>query len=134
MSEPLKYKKGLSVPVSDYFKSTEFDCTCPCLGDTLIDPVLTKRLDFMRRNIGKPIKITSGYRCAIKQQELRDDGRHTAAKVSTHEEGQAADVFVAGLTGFDLTDEALRAGFTSIGTAKTWAHVDIREGNRRWTY
>lgn len=130
----LTFPKDAHAQLSTHFNTDEFSCHCECKTPTLVDVELIRKLDRMRELLGKPLKITSGYRCSRQQQKLRDDGRHTAISVSTHERGMAADLFCANVTGYELAQIAEQAGFTSIGTAKTWIHVDTRGDLRRWTY
>ena len=44
-----------------YFKDYEF--ACRCCGGLKIEQELVKALDQLRGDFGKPIIITSGYRC-----------------------------------------------------------------------
>lgn len=128
------FPKGSQTQLSEHFNTREWDCHCDCKTDTLVEPELIRKLEVIRSWLDKPIKITSGFRCPIQQQKLRDDGRHTAAQTSTHEEGRAADLWCDNMPGYELAEIAERAGFFSIGIAKTWIHVDLRPGVRRWVY
>jgi uncharacterized protein YcbK (DUF882 family) len=90
-------------------------------------------LQVLRDAVGSPIKVTSGYRCAVYQRMLKERGYETAAGPSTHEEGRAADIVVTG-------DKArfkwfLEMLFKAIGDGGDWVHVDLRrEKVRRWGY
>lgn len=139
-----KYKKGSSQFVQLNFQVDEFDCRCGTdhCTETWIDDDLALGLQLMSNNLLMPIHITEGYRCAIRQQQLRDaknpDGSpkyKTAVGRSPHQDGLAADVKVGKLTGYELEAAAAKAGFKAIGRGKRFIHVDTRVGKtRRWTY
>lgn len=128
------YKKGSDQEVSRYFTAHEFDCPCANCERTPIDDTLLKQLDAMRDALACPIFIDSGYRCDRHQYELAKAGYETAKGISTHQVGKAADIRTGKHTGLELEAAAREAGFTSVGVGKTWAHVDVRAGERRWTY
>ena len=103
-----------------YFDISEFDCQET--GENKMDKEFLKLLDALRFVCGFPFKITSGYRSP----------RHSieAAKTTPgqHAKGIAADIAVSG--GHQrhiLVREALKMGFTGIGVAKGFIHVDTRE-------
>lgn len=130
------YEKGSDEQLSTHFKAREFDCRCKSCDGTMISDVLVERLEKMRSLLGKPLRITSAYRCGKHQEEIRTSGIKTVAagRKSTHEEGMAADLFSEGTSGLALEIAARDAGFESVGVASTWIHVDIRPGYRRWSY
>jgi uncharacterized protein YcbK (DUF882 family) len=86
--------------------------------------------------IKQPLVVTSGFRCAKHQADLREDPSLTvvAKKQSSHERGDAADIRPKdrNMKGF----EAIAAKhFDAIGLADTFLHVDLRqEGKIRWKY
>ncbi|MEK7499904.1 MAG: D-Ala-D-Ala carboxypeptidase family metallohydrolase, partial [Patescibacteria group bacterium] len=114
----------------------EFDCKCnnPDCTKTYIDDAALLKLESLRDLIGYPIRINSGYRCSKHQQELRDKGLQTAKGTSNHETGSAFDVSCENMTGEELATEAKRVGFSGIGTAPTWVHIDTREIITEWLY
>ena len=88
---------------------------CPCCGHSIIDHSLLTRLDALRTLYGKPIYVTSGFRCT--EYNSREDvgGRPN----SEHLSGQAADI--ACLTSGDrywLLKYAYAVGFKRIGNYK----------------
>jgi uncharacterized protein YcbK (DUF882 family) len=94
-------------------------------------PALVVALEELREKLGgKPIRITSGFRCASHNAAVG------GAKSSQHLAGRAADITVAGLTGREIY-EAARAipAFRGFGVAGNWLHVDVRPlGLARWKY
>lgn len=134
------YPKGIETQISEHFKSTEFDCHCsvPTCNITGIDSGLISLLEKLRSVSGGPIRINSGYRCAQEQAALKAKGYETAAGVSQHQLGGAADIMFTGAhestPGTQIEALARQAGFTSVGVGHNWCHVDIRAGYRRWEY
>ena len=48
--------------LTENFERYEFQCPCGC-DSQMVDTELTSKLQTVRDNLGKKIKITSGYRC-----------------------------------------------------------------------
>jgi uncharacterized protein YcbK (DUF882 family) len=81
-----------------------------------------------------PITINSGYRCAVKQEQLRKAGYETAVGISSHELGIAADISAPDMAALGVAVEKVFGPY-SIGTANSFYHVDSRpNGPRRWSY
>jgi len=130
----MEYKRGSNTKLGKYFNSNEFDCHCGQCDTTLIDPTLVTRLEILRDALGAPIVILSGYRCSVRQQQLRDQGLETSKGVSSHETGKAVDIYSRGFSGSHLAFKALESNFKRIGEAFNWIHVDVKEGQARWDY
>lgn len=111
-----------------YFRRDEVECKCGCKGVPKTEFLV--KLDKLRETYGKPIKITSGYRC------LSHNTLVGGSLTSKHIEGIAVDIACTSAEGFTLAQIALKMGFGGIGVAKTFLHLDTRpqtEG-RLWTY
>jgi uncharacterized protein YcbK (DUF882 family) len=85
------------------------------------------KLDQLRDNCGFPFVITSGYRSPSHPIEAKKD------VPGTHAQGIAADINIAAdikITNaahrYTLIREALSMGFTGIGVAGDFIHVDTR--------
>ncbi len=103
-----------------YFKIEEFDCQCT--GNNEMKEEFIHKLDELREACGFSFNITSGYRDPSHPIEARK------SKPGTHAQGIAADIAVAnGAERYKIVSEAMRLGFTGVGVAKTFIHVDIRE-------
>lgn len=80
----ITYKRGDRTALTKNFARAEFDCPCGCSAQ-MVDPELAEKLQRIRDALGKPIKITSGYRCLPHNQAV-DGGAN-----SRHRYGMAAD-------------------------------------------
>jgi uncharacterized protein YcbK (DUF882 family) len=107
-----------------HFRPDEF--ACPHCGVHLIRPVLLFRLELLRKAIGKPLPIVSGYRCPEHNRAVG------GAPDSQHMYGSAVDIPL----GLVTVNQAAQAGFIGIGTQHgTVRHLDIRDGTvARWSY
>ena len=112
-----------------YFDRSEFDCKFT--GNNEMDEDFLERLDALREACGFPFHITSGYRDPV--------GHPIEAKKTvggTHAQGIAADIKVNnGVEKYRIIAEAMMMGFTGIGVAKTFIHVDDRASTPVvWSY
>lgn len=103
-----------------YFTLSEFDCQHT--GENRMDSSFLQRLDALRAACGFPFRITSGYRSPLHPIEAKK-------KVAgTHAQGIAADIAVDnGVQRRILVEEALKLGFSGVGVARGFIHVDTRE-------
>lgn len=111
-----------------YFKLEEFNCQET--GENEMDPDFLEKLDELRHQCNFPFTITSGY---------RDPSHSIEAKKETpgvHTQGIAADIYVSnGVHRYKLLITAFNMGFTGIGVAKSFIHVDTRPTQPVvWTY
>lgn len=102
-----------------YFTVDEFDCQFT--GENRMEAEFLEKLDQLRHECGFPFVITSGYRSATHPQEVKKD------KPGTHSQGIAADIKITnGSARYTIIERALELGFTGIGIADTFVHVDTR--------
>jgi len=106
------------------FKAAEFACQhCNAQG---IKEELVAKIQQLRTAYGKPLRITSGYRCPKHPVEARK----TAP--GAHALGLAADIGVEGAEAYKVLKIALELGFTGIGVQQKgsgrFLHLDIRDG------
>jgi uncharacterized protein YcbK (DUF882 family) len=105
--------------LSEHFSRSEFRCRCGC-GLAGINQALIQRLEHARRILGKPIRITSGVRCA--SHNVTEGGAETSA----HLTGLAADIACpSNYERYDLLMALLTVSFARIGIGKDFLHVDI---------
>lgn len=115
--------------LSEHFEANEFVCKCGC-GKSIADKELVTKLEKLRELLGKPIYITSGYRCP--KHSVSVGGYATDA----HTVGIAADIQISGYTVEDIAEAAEKVGFSGIGLMNNAVHVDVRNAtnysNARW--
>ena len=111
-----------------YFNIEEFDCQET--GNNEMCPFFLEKLDELRHRCGFPFSITSGYRDPSHSIEQRK------VKPGTHAKGIAADIHInSGSEGYVIIKNAMEMGFSGIGIAKTFIHVDTRSNTPVvWTY
>lgn len=111
-----------------YFYLDEFQCSET--GENQIDADFVYKLDELREACDFPFVVNSGYRSP-------DHSVEKAKKApGTHAKGIAADIKVSGgAQRMLVVAKALELGFTGIGVAKTFVHVDTRQGQKvLWVY
>jgi uncharacterized protein YcbK (DUF882 family) len=111
--------------ITEHFSRAEFRDRRT--GMSHVDVTLVDHLERLRTIVGQPLNIVSGYRSPTTNAAVG------GAQESQHLKGWAADI----PEGYATVDQALRAGFTGIGSKGKWAvHVDVRDTPtvERWTY
>jgi len=115
-----------------YFKDTEFNCPCCGKGSELMDPNLIHILDLVREETGRPIHITSAYRCEKHNKEVG------GVAESAHTEGKAVDIKCNNSTLRMLYVCLFCAhGIKRLGIGKTFIHIDMDDTlpqNVMWLY
>jgi zinc D-Ala-D-Ala carboxypeptidase len=102
-----------------YFSRDEFKCSET--GNNEIQDEFVHALDKLREECGFPFAITSGYRDPSHSVEAKKE------KAGQHTLGIAADIAVSGGSQrFIIVSKAMELGFSGIGVARTFVHVDIR--------
>lgn len=126
------YAKGSNTKLSANFNSNEFDCHgSGCCSSTLVDDKLVTYLQQIREHFGKPVNISSGYRCATHNKNVG------GATNSRHAKGQAADIYITGVTPAEIAKYAESIGILGIGLYETnsdgfFVHVDTRDTKSFW--
>ena len=126
------YKKKAISKLSTNFKSTEFDCHgSGCCSETLIDEQLVEYLQDIRDHFGKPVTVSSAYRCATHNKNVG------GATGSRHMKGQAADIYIDGVKPAEIAKYAESIGILGIGLYETdkdghFVHIDTRTTKSFW--
>lgn len=120
-----------------WFRQKEFLCK-HCQREEM-DLDFLHKLDALRGLMGRPLIISSGYRCPQYNQLVSstgNDGPHTT--------GHAADILIAGEQAYVLLQRAMDSGvFTGVGISQKgdvhtrFIHLDDLKGSVRprvWTY
>ena len=115
-----------------YFKLSEFDSPDLVGSGEAMDKEFLSRLDQARSLAGVPFKITSGFRTP--QHNAKVGG----VENSSHIIGHAADIACSNsVYRFKIITSLLKAGFTRIGIADSFIHVDNdpnKPANVTWVY
>jgi hypothetical protein len=112
------------------FSIAEFACRCGgryCDGAYWHEPAFLDGLQAMRAALGQPMRITSGHRCP------QWNGAVGGAALSQHKR-IAADISLYGHNRFEVFVAAKEAGFTGLGLARSFLHVDRRPRAAHWYY
>ena len=111
-----------------YFQIDEFCCSHT--GENRMETEFLEKLDELRERCRFPFVITSGYRSPQHPIEASKAGP------GTHAQGIAADIkIVTSGQRYTIVKEAIEMGFSGIGIASDFVHVDTRGGTPViWTY
>lgn len=107
--------------VEKHFKTKEFACKDGSQV-VFIDDYLVSILEIVRKQVGKPVIITSGYRTPDWNKKCG------GAKYSYHMRGMAADIRVNGISPKELAKklDAIIPDECGIIVYKNWVHFDVR--------
>lgn len=126
------YSKNSTARLTPNFKISEFHCkgsTCGCT-QTLHDPQLSAYLQQIREHFGKPVYITSGYRCPTHNKAIG------GSETSQHTLGQAADFYIKGLDAEQIAIHCERIGILGVGCYDknhgNYVHIDTRAHKYFW--
>lgn len=128
----IEFKKGDSAQISKNFQFKEFDCQGKgCCSKTIIDEKLVAYVQQIRDHFGKPVTITSPYRCEVHNKRVG------GATKSYHMQGRAADIVVQGVSSREVAKYAESIGILGIGLYETSAdgyftHIDTRTTKSFW--
>ena len=128
----IEFKKGDSAQISKNFQYKEFDCQGKgCCSATIIDEKLVEYVQRIRDHFGKPVTITSPYRCEVHNRRVG------GATKSYHMQGKAADIVVQGVSSREVAKYAESIGILGIGLYETSAdgyftHIDTRTTKSFW--
>lgn len=126
------YKKTDKTKLSASFRVSEFACHGNgCCSTVTIDEQLVKYVQMIRDHFGKPVTITSGYRCATHNKNVG------GATGSRHAKGQAADIVVKDVAPAEVAKYAESIGVLGIGLYETakdgyFVHIDTRTSKSFW--
>ena len=108
------------------FKAGEFFCKCGKCEDQHIHMGHVQKLQEFRESLGKPITITSAYRCIVHNKNVGGSPR------SQHVAGTATDIVVRGMTPSEVADKCEH--FDGLGRYNTFTHLDSRGVKARWDF
>jgi len=99
------------MPSTKNFSSAELQCKCGCGGNEM-KPDFLNKLQTMRDEFKKPMRINSGFRCS------KHDANVSSSKIAgrgPHTTGHAVDVGISGSDALLLVELAVKNGMTGIG-------------------
>lgn len=100
---------------------TPKELSCRGNGELLIDTILLDKLEKLREICGYPLVINSAYRSPLYNAKIG------GAPLSQHKFGRAVDISVRTMKDKNkFIETAKKIGFTGIGIAKSFVHIDIR--------
>ena len=118
-----------------YPNFTEEEFKCKHCGKAEMNAAFMGKLQHLRNAYGKPMIITSGYRCPDHPIEAKK------ATPGAHASGQACDVGVQGTDAYNLLKLAFALDFTGIGVQQKgggrFIHLDTLRNPPRpnvWSY
>lgn len=129
--------------LTEHFTLEELQCRCGC-GRMEYTGLALDYLETLRRKYGKPMVVTSGYRCPEHNAEVSSTGRSGPHTV-TARNNVAVDVSVYGDRAYQLIAAAFLLGWRGIGVSQKghhesrFIHLDriVGDGHPRpwvWSY
>ena len=112
---------GLAMMITKNFSSGEMMCSCGC-GEDSMDPDFMSILQNIRDEMQRPLKISSGVRCAKRNMEVSSTGKngpHVPRTTGT----MASDILIAGADALRLIDIARKHGISGVGISQRGAHA-----------
>ncbi|WP_085440285.1 D-Ala-D-Ala carboxypeptidase family metallohydrolase [Magnetofaba australis] len=99
-----------------HFTNAELTCRCGC-GRMEMQADFMHKLESLREVFGRPMPVTSGYRCPEHNAAISVTGSN-----GPHTSGAAVDVLVSGQDAYDLIDLAKAAGMSGVGVKQHGPH------------
>ncbi len=132
----ITFKRNENKKLSKHFTSNEFQCKCGICEIQYLEDSLLDKIELVREKYGKPIIITSGYRCLAHNKAIG------GAINSSHVSALALDIQPELLILDELDDlyDVCYTIFDNIGDGRNrgFIHVDDRPakttGKRTWLY
>ena len=126
------YRRGDSSRLSKNFKVSELLCKgAGCCAQGQIDDKLVGILQNIRDHFGKPVHVSSAYRCSAWNKAVGGESN------SYHRYGRAADIKVKDIAPAEVAKYAESVGVKGIGLYETdadgyFVHVDTRSEKSFW--
>ena len=102
------------------FSSAEMMCSCGC-GEDAMDPDFMSILQNIREDMNRPLRVSSGVRCAKHNSKVSStgkDGPHDPRKNGT----AASEILNAGADALRLIDIARKHGVSGVGISQRGTH------------
>jgi uncharacterized protein YcbK (DUF882 family) len=105
------------MPSSKWKYFTEEEMCCSHCGECHMDEEFMELLDDLRGKVGKPIIVSSGYRCPEYNDQVSSTGLD-----GPHATGKAVDIAVSGRDAHRVLFFAMKLGFSGVGVSQTGDH------------
>lgn len=117
--------------LSKNFQKHELEC--PCCHEIIVNQDFIEALQDLRDSVGRPFRITSGFRCEKHNKEVG------GAENSRHLKGVAVDILIRDWSSEDIhkllcfaTSVRPKLGESGVGIYRSWVHFDLRDSNAAW--
>ena len=125
----IKIVGGISIMMlTKNFSVAEVECSCGC-GSADMDPDFMQILQNIREDMNRPLRISSGVRCAKRNAEVSSTGSN-GPHVPRANGTSASDILNAGADALRKVDIARKNGISGVGIsqrgphAKRFIHID----------
>lgn len=111
------------------FKAREYMCKCGC-GIWHVEPLLIEMVQELRDAYGEPLQINSASRCPRHNRSIR--GELDSMHLTTERRPcRAVDIHCPNsVMRFKLLRAGLEIGFSGVGIADSYIHLDVRENTK----
>ena len=134
---------GLAMMIPKNFSVNEMMCHCGC-GEDSMDMEFMDILQNIREDMNRPLKISSGVRCAKHNSRVSSTGSN-GPHVPRTEGTKASDILISGADALRLVDIARKHGISGVGIsqrgphAKRFIHIDTLSDEKHprptmWSY
>lgn len=122
----ITFERGKREKLTKNFQYCEWDCKCGC-SPTKHDTELSNKMQILRDYVGKPILLTSPYRCPSHNKRVGGGSR------SFHMDGKACDFIIEGVNVWEIGKICEAIGFNGIGVYDDgYVHADVRPDSARY--
>ena len=129
--------------ITKNFSVSEMKCHCGC-GEDSMDMDFMDILQNIREDMNRPLKISSGVRCAKHNSIVSSTGSN-GPHVPRKEGTKASDILISGADALRFVDIARKHGISGVGIsqrgphAKRFIHIDTLSDDKHprptmWSY
>ena len=107
--------------ITKNFSVNEMKCHCGC-GEDSMDMDFMDILQNIREDMNRPLKISSGVRCAKHNSRVSSTGSN-GPHVPRPDGTKASDILISGADALRLVDIARKHGISGVGISQRGPHV-----------
>ena len=112
---------GIVMMITKNFSVDEMKCQCGC-GEDSMDMDFMSILQNIREDMNRPLKISSGVRCATHNSNVSSTGS-TGPHVPRTSGTKASDIIISGADALRLVDIARKHGISGVGISQRGLHA-----------